>query len=66
MIPGNDQNASPTNKKAARSKLEQMMFYGCWGHLESFSGVSFLAKRLLGCLLRYLVKGLLSNGTVFE
>ena len=40
-IPGNDQNASPTNQKTARSKLERtsyLMFYGSWRHLESFSG----------------------------
>ena len=39
-IPGNDQNASPTNQKTAGSKLDrtsQLMFYGSWRHLESFS-----------------------------
>ena len=41
VIPGNDQNTSPTNQKTAGSKLErtsQLMFNGCRRHLKSFSG----------------------------
>ena len=65
-IPGNDQTASPTNQKNAGSKLEPtswLMFYGSWGHLESFSGGFLVRICLLGCLQRYLVKSLLFNGT---
>ena len=49
-IPGNDQNASATNQKTAGSKLDrtsQLMFYGFWRHLESFSG-SFLVRMFAG------------------
>ena len=58
-VPGNDQNASPTNQETAGSKVDrtsQLMFYGSWRHLESFSGGFLLRICLLGCLLRYLVK----------
>ena len=68
-IPGNDQNASPANQKTAGSKLDrtsQLMFYGSWRHLESFTGSSLVRICLLGCLLRYLVKSLVFNGTIFE
>ena len=68
-IPGNDQIASPTNQKTTGSKLERtsyLMFYGSWRHLESFSGDFFVQLCLLGCLLRYLVKNLVFNGTIFE
>ena len=68
-IPGNDQNASPTNQKTAESKVErttQLMFYGSWRHLESFTGGFLVRICLLGCLLRYLVKSLVFNGTTFE
>ena len=44
MIPGNDQNTSPTNQKTAGSKLERtsyLMFYGSRRHLKSFSGKLF-------------------------
>ena len=46
-IPGNDQNASPTNQKIAGSKLDRtskLMFYGSWRHLESCSGSFFGAN----------------------
>ena len=69
MIPGNDQNSSPTNQKTSGSKLDrtsQLMFYCSWRHLESFSGGFLVRICLLGCLLRYLVKSLVSNGTIFE
>ena len=65
----NDQNASPTNQKTAGSKLErtsELMFYGSWRYLESFSGGFLVRICLLGCLLRHLVKSLLFNGTAFE
>ena len=68
-IPQNDQNACPTNQKAARSKLDRtgyLMLYGSWRHLESFSGGFLVRICLLGCLLRYLVKSLIFNGTIFE
>ena len=68
-IPGNDQNASPTNQKTAGRKLDRtswLMFNGSWRHLESFSGGFLVRMCLLGCLLRYLVKSLVFNGTIFE
>ena len=68
-VPGNDQNASPTNQKTAGSKLDRtswLMFYGSWRHLESFSGSFLVRICLLGCLLRYLAKSLIFNGTIFE
>ena len=68
-IPGNDQNASPTNQKTAGSKLDRtsyLMFYGSWRHLESFSGGFLVRICLLGCLLRHLVKSSVFNGTTFE
>ena len=68
-IPGNDQIASHTNQKTAGIKLErtsQLIFYGSWRHLESFPGGFLVRICLLGCLLRYLVKSLLLNGTIFE
>ena len=69
VIPGNDQIASPTNQKTAGSKLDrtsQFMFYGSLRRLESFSGGFLVRICLLGCLLRYLVKSLIFNGTIFE
>ena len=69
MIPGNDQNASPTNQKTAGSKLDRtskLMFYGSWRHLESFSGVFLVRICLQRGLLRYLVKSVVFNGTIFE
>ena len=70
VIPGNDQNASPTNQKTAGSKLDRtswLMFYGSWRHLESFSGSSFGANMFAGMSsYRYLVKSLVFNGTIFE
>ena len=69
MIPGNDQNMSPTNQKTAGSKLErtsELMFYGSRRHLKSFSGNFLMLLFLLGCLLTYLVKSLVFNATIFE
>ena len=40
------------------------MFYGFLRHLESFSGGFLVQIYLLGCLLRYLAKNLIFNGTV--
>ena len=37
-----------------------------WLHLESFPRGFSVRICLLGCLLRYLVKTLVFNGTVFE
>ena len=68
-IPGNYQIASPTNQKAVESKLDRtsyLTFYSSWRHLESFSGSFLVRICLLGCLLRYLVKTLVFNGTIFE
>ena len=50
-IPGNDQNASPTNQKTAASELNwtsKLMFYGFRRHLESFSGGFFGANVFAG------------------
>ena len=43
-IPGNDQNASPTNQKTPGSKLDRT---SSWRHLESFSG-GFLVRMFAG------------------
>ena len=59
-IPGNDQNASPTNQEIAGSK----MFHALGG--ISFLGDFLVRICLLGCLLRYLVKSLVFNGKIFE
>ena len=51
VIPGNDQNASPTNQKTAGSTLKrtsQLIFYGSRRHLESFSGNFLVLIFLLG------------------
>ena len=69
VIPGNDQNTSPTNQKTVGSNLErtsQLMFYGSSRHLKSFSGNFLVLIFLLGCLLTYLVKSLVFNATIFE
>ena len=69
VLPGNDQNISPTNQKTAGSKLERtslLMFYGSRRHLKSFSGNFLVLIFLLGCLLTYLMKSLVCNGTTFE
>ena len=69
VIPGNDQNTSPTNQKTAGSKLErtsQLMFYRSRRHLKSFSGNFLVLMFLLGCLFTYLVKSLVFNATIFE
>ena len=50
-IPGNDQNASPTNQKTAGSKLDRtslLMFYGSWRQLESFFRWLFGANMFAG------------------
>ena len=52
VIPGNDQNAIPTNQGATGSKLDrtsQLTFYGSRGHLKSFSRDFFGVTLLLGC-----------------
>ena len=69
MVPGNDQNTSPTNKETAGSKLKrtsQLKFYGSRKHLKSFSGNVLVLIFLLGCLLTYLMKSLVFNATIFE
>ena len=41
VIPGNDENTTPTNQETAGSKLERtayLTFYGSQRHLRSFSG----------------------------
>ena len=69
VIPGNDQNTTPTNQKTAGSNLErtsQLMFYGSRRHPKSFSGNFLMLIFLLGCFLTYLLKSLVFNRTMFE
>ena len=69
MIPGNDQNTSPTNQRTAGSKLERtskQMCYGFRRHFKSFSGNFLVLIFSPGCLLTYLVKSLVFNATIFE
>ena len=69
VIPGNDQNMSPTNQKTAGSNLERtskLTLYGSRRHLKSFSGNFLVSIFSQGCFLRYLVKILVFNATIFE
>ena len=58
----------PIRKLPEVSSIGQVSwcFMALGGHLESLSGGFFVGICLLGCLLRYLVKILVFNGTIFE